>query len=199
MNRVRINFHCNFRAPNNEWFQVWLEFKEATKSRGLDICFVVLGLCRAWLEALRNGQPICQINGNSQIVFLYQANTFSYNVQKPRRERFLKDCSRNLPKCTLCSRAFQAYTIDKTRELGRSFSFMDFPEINHDLFRKLVLALKEQRKIFPLKPRSNPEFYILAEWKDRYPTMTENNTVKPKSTGEDHAHSENQKGVTQIA
>lgn len=183
VNRPRLNFHCNFRAPDREWFQVWLEFKEFTKTRGLDICFVVLALCRAWLKALKDGESSCQITTNSQIVFLYQANSFNYNVQKPRRERFQMDCSKNLPKCTLCSRAFQAYIVEKARGLDRSFSFMDFPEINHDLFRKLILELRNRQKIIALKPRTNPQFYILPEWKNRYPTMTENNTVKPKFTG----------------
>jgi hypothetical protein len=182
MIRPRQNFHCNFRAPNKKWFQVWLELKEATKTMGLDICFVVLTLCRAWLKALKEGNSSCQLETKSQMIFLCQANTFNYNVQKPRRERFQRDCSKNLPKCTLCSKAFQAYIIDKVRDLNRSFSFKDFLEINHDLFRKLILELRNRHKILPLTPRTNPEFYILAEWKPRYPSMNGNNTVKPKFT-----------------
>ena len=194
MSRQRLNFHCNFRAPNKDWFLIWLELKETTKARGLDICYVVLSLCRAWLEALRKGQSTCQINADSQIVFLHQANTFNYNVQKPRRERFQKDCSKNLRKCTLCSMVFRAYITEKARELDRAFSFMDFTEINHDLFRKLILELKKRQKLLSLEPRTNPQFYILPEWKERYPAMSENNRVKPQSKFNDEDPSEKKQG-----
>lgn len=73
--------------------------------------------------------------------------------------------------------------MEKARELNRSFSFKDFTEINHDLFRKLILELKKRNKVLPLKPRTNQQFYILIEWRTRYPTMTENTTVKPEFTG----------------
>ena len=190
MSRQRLNFHCNFRAPNKDWFLIWLELKETTKARGLDICFVVLTLCRAWLEALRKGQSTCQINSDAQMVFLHQANTFNYNVQKPRRERFQKDCSKNLRKCTLCSMAFRAYITEKARELDRAFSFMDFKEINHDLFRKLILELKKRQKLLSLEPRTNPQFYIIPKWKERYPAMSKNNRVKPQSKSDDNDSSE---------
>jgi hypothetical protein len=62
---------------------------------------------------------------------------------------------------------------------------MDFIEINHDIFRKLILELKNRQKIITMEPRTNPQFYILNEWRDRYPTMSENNRVKPKLTGDD--------------
>ena len=88
MSRQRLNLNCNFRAPDNEWFQVWQEFKEATRTKGLDICFVVLAFCRAWLQALNNGHSTVQIKNSTQIIFLCQNNTFQYNVHKPRRERF---------------------------------------------------------------------------------------------------------------
>lgn len=100
----------------------------------------------------------------------------------------------NLPKCTICSKAFQAYIMEKARELDISFSFKDFPEINHDLFRKLILELKRRRKILALKPRTNPQFFILTKWSARYPTMTENNAVKPRFAGESDGQDDEQKG-----
>jgi hypothetical protein len=184
MTSDRTNYICNIRAPDQEWYQVWLDFKEETKSLGLDNCFVALTLFKAWLKARKDTISVSQINTASQIILIYQTNEFNYNVNKPRRERFQLDCSQNLSKCTICSKAFQAYIIEKVRELKRSFSFKDFPEINHDLFRKLILELKKLGKVLPLKDRTNPRFFILAEWKDRYPTMTENNTVKPASAKE---------------
>jgi len=194
MSQQRQNLFCNFRAPNQEWHQVWLDLKEETKSQGLDICYVVLSLCRTWLKAQKEVQATCQIKTNSQVITIYQTNTFNYNVQKPRRERFQIDCSKNKPKCTLCSRAFQAYITEKARELDMSFSFKDFPEINHDLFRKLILELKKRRKILALKPRTNQRLYILTEWRSRYSTMNENNTVKPRFTGESEEQDDEQKG-----
>ena len=190
----RNNYICNIRAPDQEWYQVWLDFKEETKSLGLDNCFVALTLFKAWVKARKDTISVSQINTASQIILIYQTNAFNYNVEKPRREGFLMDCSPNLPKCTICSKAFQAYIIEEARELGRSFSFKDFPEINHELFRKLILELKKRGKVLPLKARTNPRFFILAEWKDRYPTMTENNTVKPKSNGDTAVTPEKQEG-----
>jgi hypothetical protein len=178
----RKNYFCNFRAPNRDWYQVWLDFKEATKSQGLDNCFVVLALCKAWLKARKETISVSQINTATQIILIYQTNAFNYNVEKPRRERFLLDCSPKLRKCTTCSKAFQAYIVETARELNRSFSFKDFPEINHDLFRKLILELRKRHKILALKPRTNPRFFILREWQSQYPTLTENNTVKPEFT-----------------
>ena len=195
----RKNYICNIRAPDQEWFQVWLDFKEETKSLGLDNCFVALTLFKAWVKARKDTISVSQINTASQIILIYQTNAFNYNVEKPRRERFQLDCSANLPKCTICSKAFQAYITETARELERSFSFKDFPEINHDLFRKLVLELKKSGKVLPLKSRTNPRFFILAEWKDKYPTMTENNTVKPKFAGDDNETPEKQKGGSQVA
>ncbi len=36
---------------------------------------------------------------------------------------------------------------------------------------KLILELKKRRKILPMEPRSNPETYILPEWKRSIPMM----------------------------
>jgi hypothetical protein len=44
------------------------------------------------------------------------------------------------------------------------------------------MALKKRQKVLPLEPRSNPETYILPEWRTRYPSMSKNNTVKPNSS-----------------
>ena len=191
MTQTRQNFHCNFRAPDKEWFDVWLQFKEKTKELGLDICFVALNLCRAWLEWQKDTDSVFELSPPKQIVFLSQSNTFNYNVQRPRREPIQSNCSKNYHKCTLCSKAFCAYIIINALEMNRAFCFRDFPEINHGLFRKLILFLKGEGRILPMKPRSLPEFYILSEWKNRYSNMSENNRVKPKFTqGPDNINKE---------
>lgn len=189
---ARKNRICNFRAPDDEWFKVWIEFQGTTKSLGLDICHVALSLFKAWIEAHKTGIGYLEIGNSANMIFVWQTNEFNYNVGKPRRERFQMDCSKNLPKCTLCSRAFQAYIVESARELDRSFSFRDFLEINHDQFRKLILVLKKRQKILPMFPRANPETYILTEWKERYPSMSKNNTVKPDS--EEKADDDSKKG-----
>jgi hypothetical protein len=169
--KARQNLHCNFRAPNEEWFEVWLELKEKTKAGGLDICFVVLNLCRAWLKAQKDAESIYTVSGMRQIVFLTQTNNFNYNVAKPRPERFRANCSKEYPKCTICSKAFGAYVLVTAKAIDREFCFRDFPELNHDYFRKIILQLKREGKLLAMKPRALPGFYILPEWKDRYPTM----------------------------
>jgi len=178
----RQNFICNFRAPDLTHFQIWLDFKEAVRNRGLDICFVTLTLCQAWLKGIKEVTATCQIATPLQVINLQQQNTFVYSVRKPRREPPELICSRKKYAGTITSMAFQAYIIDKASDLQRSFSFRDFLELRHSLFRKCVLKLKERGKILPLQPRTNPRFYILREWLPDYPTMKENNRVKPRFT-----------------
>jgi len=178
----RQNYICNFRAPNPEYFQIWLDFKEAARSRGLDICYLILNLCQAWLKALEASTATYQIATPTQVINLQQQNTFVYSVQKPRRESLELICSQKGYAHTLRSLVFQAYVMEKARDLQQSFSFRDFPELGHNLFRKCILELKKRGKILPLQPRTNPRFHILREWIPDYPTMEENNRVKPRFT-----------------
>ena len=176
----RRNFICNFRAPDQERHQIWLDFKEVVQSRGLDICFVILALCQAWLKSIEQATATCQVTTPSQVINLQQQNTFVYSVQKPRRKPPELISSGKAPCRTITSRLYQAYVLEKARDLQRSFSFRDFLELGHGLFRKYALELKRRGKIFPLQPRTNPRFYILKEWLPFYPTMKENNGVKPR-------------------
>lgn len=178
----RPNYICNFRAPDLEHYQIWLNFKEAARDRGLDICYLTLTLCQAWLKGVEGATATYQIATPTQVINLQQQNTFVYSVQKPRRESPELICSRKEYSRTITSRAFQAYVMEKARDLQRSFSFRDFPELGHGLFRKCVLRLKKRGKVLPLQPRSNPRFYVLREWLADYPTMKENNRVKPRFT-----------------
>jgi hypothetical protein len=177
MKRNRKNFHCNFRAPDREWFDVWLRFKEKTRGLGLDICYVALSLCRIWLEEKRSEDSAFELK-SKQIVFLTQTNNFNYNVQRPRR---VPDCSKNYSKCTICSKAFSAYILITAKDLDREFCFRDFPELEHGYFRKLILQLRQKGKVLAMHPRALPAFYILPDWRDRYQTMTENNIVTPEA------------------
>src|SRR3972149_6374053 len=129
MGTNRKNYICNIRAPDQEWYQVWLDLKEETKSLGLDNCFVALTLFKAWVKARKDTISVSKINTASQIILIYQTNAFNYNVEKPMRERFQLDCSANLPKCTICSKAFQAYITATARERERYRSFNAFAGI----------------------------------------------------------------------
>ena len=179
----RTNWVCNFRAPNKEKYNLWLKFKEETRKRGLTNCFVVLSLCNAWMTALEGSEEIIKIGTATQIINIQMQNSFVYNTQKPRRIPPLS-CAKQSISRTITSRAWQAYILEEARELDRSFSFLDFTELGHNYFRKLILELKNRNKILPLEPRSNPRFYILKERLPRYPCMFGNNIVKPKFTPE---------------
>lgn len=179
----RVNWICNFRAPNKEQHNLWLKFKEETSKRGLTNCFVVLSLCKAWMTALEGSEEAAKIVTTTQIINIQMQNSFVYNTQKPRRNPPLS-CAKQGVSRTITSRAWQAYILEEARELDQSFSFKDFAELGHDFFRKCVLELRKRNKILALEPRSNPRFYILREWLPRYPTMFNNNIVKPKFTPE---------------
>lgn len=179
---ARQNLICNFRAPDQEHYQIWSDFKEAVRSRGLDICFVTLALCQAWLKGIEGSREPSQIATPSQVINLQQQNTFVYSVQKPRRQPPKLICPRKAYSRTVTSMAFQAYVTEKARDLQRSFSFRDYLELGHDFFRKCILKLKRRDKIIPLLPRTNPRYYILPEWRNKYPTMLGNNGVKPGFT-----------------
>ncbi len=180
----RRNYICNFRAPDSKHFQVWLDFKKEARSLGLDTCYLILSLCQSWLKAVEGVSSTTQIVTHMQVINLQQQNTFLYGVQKPRREPHEMICSLGKYSGTIRSLVFQSYITEKARDLNRSFMFRMFPELGHDLFRKCILNLKKRGKVLPLEPRTNPRFYILSEWRERYPTMLENITVKPGFTGD---------------
>lgn len=183
MTKPRHNYICNFRAPDREHYQIWENFKESAHAHGLDICFLTLKLCQAWLSGVKETKEMShQITTATQVINLQQQNTFVYSVQKPRRSSTVLICSRRDYSRTITRLALQAYVMEKARDLQRSFSFRDFLELGHNSFRKCVLELKKRKKIVPLEPRTNPRFYVLCEWLSRYPTMSKNNGVKPKFT-----------------
>lgn len=183
-NSCRRNYICNFRAPDSKHHRVWLDFKQEARGRGLDICYLILSLCQSWLKAVESVSSTTQIVTSLQVINLQQQNTFVYSVQKPRRDPHQLFCSRESYNRTIRSLAFQAYVVEKARDLNRSFMFRTFSELGHDLFRKCILDLKRRGKVLPLEPRTNPRFYILSEWRERYPTMLENITIKPGFTGD---------------
>lgn len=192
--KKRQNLICNFRAPDQQHFQVWKDFKTTVRSQGLDVCFMVLNLCQGWLKSLESANATHQTVTPTQIINLQQQNTFVYSVQIPKRKPFEIICSHKASIRTLWSLAFQAYVTEKARDIERSFCYRDFAELGHDFFRKCALKLKNRGKILPLRPRTSPRFYILKDWASSYPTMNENNEVKPRFTGDLIQPDERQKG-----
>jgi len=178
----RRNYICNFRAPDAKHFQVWRQFKQAAKDRGLTTCYVILALCEAWLKGIQGIGEACQVVTQTQVINLQQQNTFVYGIEKPRREPLVLNCARKEYSRTITSRAWQAYITDRTRELERSISYRDFPELEHDFFRKCIMNLKKRGKIVPVLPRTNPRYYVLSENAHKYQNVAENNGVKPRFT-----------------
>lgn len=118
------------------------------------------------------------ITTKGQVTIIQQQNTFVYPVGKPRREPIRLNCSKPEFSGTISRAAFEAYLMEKARDLNRSFCFRDFAELKHNSFRKIILRLKRKGKIIPLPLRTNPRFYILAERIPDYPTVSENTRVK---------------------
>jgi hypothetical protein len=64
---------------------------------------------------------------------------------------------------TISSVLFEAYVLNKARDLTREFSYRDFLEIKHDVFRRIILRLRRKGKIVANPQRTLPRFYFLAE------------------------------------
>ena len=99
---------------------------------------------------------------------IQQNNVFQYQVSKPRREPFSLDCVRPEFRRTFSSVLFEAYVLDKAREISREFSYRDFLELRHDAFRRIVLRLRRKGKIVANPQRTIPRFYFLAERINEY-------------------------------
>jgi hypothetical protein len=166
-----------FNIKISTW-EDWLEvqkFKTDVWDKGLDLCHVTLSLIKAY----NNGSS--QVNSGASVQNIQMNNTFLYAPGKPRREP-QAICSDRDSSRTISRMAFDALVMERARGLDRSFSYRDFLYLSHDLFRKSVMRLKNQGKIIPIKPRTNPRFYCLSERIGDYGIVTENNTVKPRFT-----------------
>lgn len=189
------NLICNFRAPDMARYQTWKDYKKWAQDNGLDICHLTLSLIDSFLKSVQGAQAATsQYNGGladgstlslvtpTKVINIQQNNTFLYSVPKPRREPLALNCARPLLSRTITSRAWCAYVMEKARDLNRSFSYRDFFEIGHDLFRKCVLRLRKEGKIIALPQRTNPRFYVLSERLADYPNVSENIRVKQMFT-----------------
>jgi hypothetical protein len=154
------NLICNFRAPNIEEFQRWKNYVQWAKENGMDVCHLTLSLTDSFMKGIEGA---AQVRTAGQVVNIQQVNTFQYQVQKPRREPYSLDCVKPEYQRTFSSILFEAYVLNKAREITREFSYRDFLELKHDAFRRIVLRLRQKGKVIANPQRTHPQFYFLVE------------------------------------
>jgi hypothetical protein len=154
------NLICNFRARNLQQFQRWKAYVQWAKDNDMDVCHLTLSLTDSLRKGIEGAAQVC--NGH-QVVNIQQNNVFQYQVSKPRREPFSLDCVRPEFRRTFSSVLFEAYVLNKARDLTREFSYRDFLELKHDAFRRIILRLRRKGKIVANPQRTVPRFYFLAE------------------------------------
>lgn len=151
---------CNFRAPNFLEFQRWKKYVQWAQEMGLDVCHLTLSLTDSFMKGVEGS---AEIHTAQQTIKIQQSNVFQYQVSKPRREPYSMDCVKPEFRRTFSSILFEAYVMEKAREISREFCFRDFLELKHDAFRRIIIRLKRKGKIMPYPVRTVPRFYILSE------------------------------------
>lgn len=154
------NLICNFRAPNLSEFERWKQFVQWAKDNGLDVCHLTLSLTDAFLRGIEGG---AQVRTGQQVINIQQNNVFQYQVQRPRREPYSLDCVKSEYRRTFSSLLFEAYVLERAREISREFCYRDFLELKHDAFRRIVCRLRRKGKVIGNPRRTIPRFYILSE------------------------------------
>jgi hypothetical protein len=154
------NFICNFRAPNLQEYKRWKAYVQWAKDNGMDVCRVTLNLIDAFMKGT---EDTVEVRTGKQIINIQQNNVFQYQVSKPRREPYDLSCVKREYQKTFSSLLFDAYVLNKGRELTREFSYRDFLELKHDAFRRIILRLRRKGKIVVNPQRTVPRFYFLAE------------------------------------
>jgi hypothetical protein len=159
------NLICNFRAPNLQEYQRWKAYVQWAKDNGMDVCHVTLSLIDAFMKGTEGTVQVCT---GKQVINIQQNNVFQYQVSKPRREPYDLSCVRREYQKTFSSVLFEAYVLNKARDLTREFSYRDFLELRHDAFRRIVMRLRRKGKIVANPQRTVPQFYFLAERLNEY-------------------------------
>lgn len=103
------------------------------------------------------------IKTSGQPLIVQQNITNVYQVQKSKREPIEMNCAKTEFQRTIRSSIYEAYILEKAREISREFSYLDFPQLNYDPFRRIVLRLRRKGKIMANPQRTIPRYYILAE------------------------------------
>jgi hypothetical protein len=154
------NLICNFRAPNLQLYQRWKAYVQWAKDNGQDVCHLTLSLTDAFMKG---NEAAALVNSGKQVINIQQNNIFQYQVQKPRREPYSLDCVKPEFQRTFSGVLFEAYVLNKAREIMREFSYRDFLELKHDAFRRIVLRLRQKGKVIANPQKTRPQFYFLTE------------------------------------
>lgn len=157
------NLICNFRAPDLVQYQKWQKYKQMCSDHGQDICHLTLTLVQNWIDAVEAIQSATTVVAPPYLINLQQQITHCYQVPKPRREPIELNCAKPAFQRTIRSSAYEAYVLEKARDLNREFSYRDYLELTHASFRRIVLNLKKKGKIVANPIRTNPRYYILTE------------------------------------
>ena len=159
------NLICNFRAPNLKEFQRWKDYVHWAKDNGTDVCHLTLSLTDSFMKGIEGA---AEVRNGKQVINIQQNNVFQYQVSKPRREIYDLSCVKKKYQKTISSVLFEAYVLNKARDLTREFSYRDFLEIKHDAFRRIILRLRHKGKVVANPQRTLPRFYFLAERVNEY-------------------------------
>lgn len=154
------NLICNFRAPNPTLFNRWKSYVGWAKDHGYDVCHITLSLVDSFMLGVEGS---AQIKLPQQTINIQMQNSFLYQVEKSRRTPFSLDCIKPEFQRTFSSALFDAYVLNKARDLNREFSFRDYLEIKHDSFRRIMVRLRQKGKVIANPQRTNPRFYFLPE------------------------------------
>ena len=125
------NLICNFRAPNLAEFQRWKAYVQWAKDNGMDVCHLTFSLTDSFMKGIEGA---VEVRNGKQVVNIQQNNVFQYQVSKPRREPYDLSCVKREYRKTISSVLFEAYVLNKARDLTREFSYRDFWRSNMTLF-----------------------------------------------------------------
>ena len=138
----------------------WKAYVQWAKDNGLDVCHLTLSLTDSFMKG---ADAAAEVRSGKQVVNIQQNNIFQYQVQKPRREPYSLDCVKTEYQRTFSRVLFEAYVLNKAREITRELSYRDFLELKHDAFRRIVLRLRQKGKVMANPQKTHPQFYFLAE------------------------------------
>lgn len=159
------NYICNFRAPDQYHFSKWKEFVDWCKEQGLDVCRVNLSLIESFVADVE-GKPVKDISfttAKGDHYHISMANSFNYNVVKPRREPFDLNLIKKEFRKSFSSILYESYILEKARHLNGEFCFRDFLEMDQQGFHRIVAKLIRKGKIMANPSRTIPRMYFLTE------------------------------------
>jgi len=163
---LRQNYICNFRAPNEEKFAIWQQWKEYCKDNGRDVCQMTLSLIES---AMSNKSFIMTgVADPKQVVHIHNENTFTYAVKKPRRVPYDLSIVKREHRKTFSSIIYESYVKMRCHELRREVSFRDFLELDKDGFHRIMRRLIKKNEMIRNPIRTVPQFYFLPELIDIY-------------------------------